>query len=272
MQYFFDVWQRVRKRLLGKHVILMLDYDGTLAPICDTPGEARLPYASKEVLLRLAASAFCKIAIISGRTLADIKKMVDLKGIIYVGNHGLQIEGPKIKFESPVPSGYRKLLNVLKEELTRKLSCVKGVFIEDKQLTLTVHFRLVAKKQVAFVKTVFHETVIVALVRNKIKIKPGKKVLEIRPPVNWDKGKSVLWLLGRYKFMLGNNTIPLYMGDDVTDEDAFKALLRKGITVAVGKDSDSSAQYYLRSPDEVKECLLRIAQLYTEDRHTWPVS
>jgi trehalose 6-phosphate phosphatase len=265
MEHLFAAWQSVRRKLSGTQVILLLDYDGTLAPIRDTPGKALLPYATKKVLTRLKASGCCKIAIISGRALRDVKKMVDIQDITYVGNHGLQIEGPKIKFESPLPYGYAKLLGALKDELTRKLSCVKGVVIEDKGLSLSVHYRLVAKGDIALVKTIFHETIIVALVSNKIKIRPGKKVHEIRPPVSWDKGKSVLWLLARYKFMHNNDVTAVYMGDDASDEDAFKALQGKGITVAVGKAQDSNASYYLRSPVEVKECLSRIAQLCKED-------
>jgi len=117
----------------------------------------------------------------------------------------------------------------------------------------------VDKKNIPQVKTIFHETVILYLVRNKIKIKTGKMVLEVRPPSEWDKGKIVLWLLVRQKFALKDKSfVPIYIGDDKTDEDAFKVLKNNGITIFVGKPKPSYAQYYLKDTNEVKEFLKRI--------------
>lgn len=112
------------------------------------------------------------------------------------------------------------------------------------------------KKQIPFLEDVFHEITTFYLARNKIRIKRGKMVLEIRPPVEWDKGKVVLWLLGRQKFVLQDKSfIPIYIGDDTTDEDAFDVLKDKGLTIFVGEPKVSSAQYYLKNTDEVKEFL-----------------
>jgi len=262
MKNLFRHWDNLRKELSNKYVMLFLDYDGTLTPIVSTPDKAFIAQEIKRILNELSKSLRCKLAIISGRALKDIKNMIGLKRIIYSGNHGLEIEGPKIKFESPVSVRYKAILEQIKKELSLKLANIKGAFVEDKGLSLSIHYRLVDKKQVPLVKTAVHETAIVYLIRSKIKIKSGKKVLEIRPPVEWDKGKVVLWLLARQQFLLGENKIfPIYIGDDTTDEDAFKVLKKKGLTIFVGEQGNSEAQYYLKTTEEVTECLSRILEI-----------
>ncbi len=252
MRYIFHDLEKIKRSLEGKYIFLFLDCDGTLAPIVNTPDKVIISPETKKLLGSLSQKKNCRIAIISGRTLADIKKRFGLKNIIYSGNHGFQIEGPKIKHELAVPLGYKKALRRIKTRLKEKLSGIKGVFVEDKKLSLALHFRLADKGQLPFIKTVFHESIILYLLKNKIKVSPGKKILEVRPPLRWDKGKIVLWLLGRQIFALKKeNVLPVYIGDDVTDEDAFKALKNKGLTVFVGKPGNSKADYYLKSTEEV---------------------
>jgi len=202
------------------------------------------------------------LAIISGRSLKDIKNMVGLKNIIYSGNHGLEIEGPKIKFKIPLPAGYTSVLRQIKNDLKKKLFTIKGAFLEDKGLSLSLHYRLVNKKNMALLKSIFDEATTAYRIKNKIKIRPGKMMFEIRPPIKWDKGKIVLWLLRRERFVLkDNNLLPVYIGDDLTDEDAFGALKNKGLTVFVGGKKASRAKFYLKNHQEVREFLKRILRL-----------
>ena len=262
MKNIFDYWDKLKEELGNKYIMLFLDYDGTLTPIVDTPNKAIIPQETKRLLSSLSKKKNCRIAIISGRTLVDIKKKFGLKNIIYSGNHGFQIEGPKIKHELAVPLGYKKALQRIKTHLKEKLSGIKGVFVEDKELSLALHFRLADKRQLPFIKTVFHESIIFYLVKNKIKITPGKRILEVRPPGHWDKGKIILWLLCRQMFELKKeNVLPIYIGDDITDEDAFKALKSKGLTVFVGKPGNSKAGYYLKNTKEVAKFLRLISDL-----------
>lgn len=243
-------------------MFLFLDCDGTLAPITDTPEKTVIPRETRILLDSLSHKSNRRIAIISGRNLADIKKRIGLKDIIYSGNHGFQIEGPRIKHEPAIPEGYKKILRRIKTNLENKLSGLKGVFVEDKKLSLALHFRLVDKQRLPFVKTAFYESIILYLVKNKIKVSSGKKILEVRPPVNWDKGRVVLWLLARKQFIQGEKeAFPIYVGDDMTDEDAFKALGRKGLTVFVGKSGSSNAAYYVKNTKEVINFLRLIADL-----------
>jgi len=262
MRYLFGRWDEIERKLKEKHTFLFLDFDGTLVPIATAPDKAILSKETEEVLKKISENSKHKLAIISGRALKDIKNMVGLRKIIYVGNHGFEIEGPKIKFTRRVSSEYKATLAKIKERLSEKLSKVRGFFIEDKGQTLSVHYRLVSKDNIPFVEVVFHETVILHRVKDRIKIKPGKMVFEISPPVEWDKGKVALWLLARQKFILKNKGIfPVYIGDDVTDEDAFKVLRNKGLTVFVGKPKISYAAYYLKDTKEVIKFLKILSNL-----------
>lgn len=266
MQYLFDVWDVLSLRLRRKNLFLFLDYDGTLVPIAASPEKAVLADETRQALSRLAGLPGIRLAIISGRSIKDIKKMVGISGIIYVGNHGLEIEGPKIRFLSPLSGRYRSMLEGIRDKVRAGLSAVKGTFVEDKGLILAVHYRLADERKAPLVKTIVHEAVITYLVKNRLKIRPGKKVMEIIPPVEWNKGKVALWLLGREKFRLDDKeVVPLFVGDDTTDEDAFRALAGRGVTIFVGEPKTASAaRYYLNSSREVRKLLGCVAELRQE--------
>lgn len=252
--------------------MLFLDYDGTLTPIVETPNQAIIPSETKDLLEQLSRKPKCKLAIISGRALKDIKNIVGIKNIIYAGNHGLEIEGPKIKFAIPVSPDYRAILKKIKKSLNIKISSISGAFIEDKGLSLSLHYRLTDKKDIPLLKGIFSKVVSPYLGRNKsqepqpnlvswdnIRIKSGKMVLEIGPAVKWDKGKVVLWLSAKQKAVLNRKSIiPIYIGDDRTDEDAFKAIKNKGLSIFVGKPKHSQSNYYLKNTREVVEFLKQI--------------
>ena len=262
MEYLFSHLEKLKNRLGDKFVILFLDYDGTLTPITETPEKAVISREAKDLLNKLSKKSHCSVAIISGRSLSDIKTIVGIKDIIYAGNHGLEIEGPKIKFESQVSPRLKSIIRHIYEDAVSKFPKIKGVLIEDKGLTISVHYRLVDEKDIQEFLSIFNEITDSYIVRGKIKINAGKKVYEIRPPVMWNKGKVALWLLARQQFLLEKNKIlPVYIGDDVTDEDAFKALKKKGLTIFVGEQGNSEAQYYLKTTEEVTEFLRLISDL-----------
>ena len=262
MEYLFYNRDKLKDRLRDKIILLFLDYDGTLTPIVSTPQKAFIPQKVKKLLNELSKIPTCKLAIISGRALSDIRAIVGIKDIIYAGNHGLEIEGPKIKFESQFSPRLKSIIRHIYEEVVSKLSKIKGVLIEDKGLTISVHYRLVDKKDIQGFLSIFNEITDPYVARGKIKINPGKKVYEIKPPVMWDKGKVVLWLLVRQQFLLGEDKIlPVYIGDDTTDEDAFKVLKNKGLTIFVGEPASSEARYYLKTTEEVTGLLRLISDL-----------
>jgi trehalose-phosphatase len=262
MRYIFKDLEKLKEILRGKYLFLFLDCDGTLVPIRDTPDKVVIPQQTKNLLISLSRKKNCKVAIISGRSLSDIKKKFGIKGIIYSGNHGFQIEGPGIRCVQFIPAGYKKALSCIKTRLESGVDGIKGVFLEDKGLSLALHFRLADKKKLPFIASIFRRAILLCSSKCKATIKRGKKVLEVMPPVSWDKGKIVIWLLAKQEAVLRRkNILPVYIGDDLTDEDAFKALKGKGLTVFVGKPRRSRARYYLRDTGEVGRLLRLISSL-----------
>lgn len=262
MRYFFKDWKRIKKAAGAKDVMLFLDYDGTLTPIAPTPSQALIPPEVKKTLFEYSKTPSCSLAIVSGRALRDIKTMVGVPGIFYVGNHGFEIEGPGIFFENLMTLDVKAVMEKIKEDLKKKFSGIEGVFLEDKYFTFSVHYRLAQSSQEPLVKRILKEVCKPFLRKKKIKVSFGKKVVEVRPPLAWDKGNAVLWLLAKRRYALnGKEVLPVCVGDDATDEDVFQALKGKGITVVVGRNKKSAARYYVESPSEVHRLIAQILEL-----------
>ena len=256
MKDLLESWDKIVQAWDDKNIILFLDYDGTLTPIAQSPSQAILSEENKELIGRLVNIPVYQVVIISGRALADVKQMVGIEGIFYIGNHGWEIEGSSIHFESLIPVQVSSEMEKIKFELITQLSDIQGVFVEDKGVTLSVHYRSVATDKESLVRKIFERICTPYRRKNIIKFHEGKKVFELKPPVQWDKGKAALWLLRKQEVLKGKgNVLPVYVGDDSTDEDAFKALRNKGITAFVGKSKFSTAQYCLAGPEEVTELL-----------------
>ncbi|MBN1895219.1 trehalose-phosphatase [bacterium] len=236
----------------GKNVHLFLDFDGTLAPIVRSPENARLPDSVKKVLNRLARAPGFQVTVVSGRSLRDIQKRVGIRGMTYGGNHGLEISGPGFRYAPPLPRAYHRALACLRPVLNRALRPFPGAILEDKDLTLSVHYRRLAPGLVPSFKRTLKSAVSLWRDRGAVALRTGKKVLEIRPPISWGKGDAVLWLLNRNSLP---EDIPVYIGDDRTDEDAFAALRGKGITIRVGRSPRSAARYRLNGPGAVEQFL-----------------
>jgi trehalose 6-phosphate phosphatase len=255
MKYLLSELDNIKRLLTDKLIFLFLDYDGTLAPIAQKPAYAVIPKQTKDLLRELSKKPRCITAVISGRGITDIMHLVGLSDIIYGGNHGLELAGPGIRFNSPVSQKHRDTLIKINKVLRNKLRSIKGVLIENKGLSLSIHFRRVNDKNIPMVKNIFCEATAFNLWRNEIRVRLGKKVLEVFPPVNWDKGKAVLWLLHNMSFSESTPAFPIYIGDDVSDEDAFKMLKNSGLTILVGNQKKSDAQYYVNNTDEVVDFL-----------------
>jgi len=262
--HIFSAWDKLAKTLRGKFLYIFLDYDGTLASIAESPEKAVISERTAGLLRELSGMPERKIAIISGRGLKDVMKKAGLKKLTYAGNHGLEIKGPGVKVLKAVPAKYKRALTRLKGVLVKKLSSIEGAFLEDKNFSVTVHYRQVAKKDIPGVKAVLREALDVPGVSDAVKVRSAKMAVEIRPPVEWDKGRAVLLLLSRQKAKLAGKKrkiIPIYAGDDATDEDAFRALRSVGVTISVGNKEGTSAEYFLKDTDEVEILLRKILDL-----------
>jgi trehalose-phosphatase len=257
MKDLLEYWPSVARAITRKQAVIFLDYDGTLTPIVDKPGRAVLPPATRSILKKLAKNPHCTLAIVSGRSLADVKRRVRINGIVYAGNHGFEVDYHGIHLVFSNNEEFSQRLKVLERYLREKTKGIKGVLIENKGISLSVHYRLAAKRKIHVVKEIF-TTMVRPYVRGKLlSVSTGKMVLEIRPPVQWGKGDLVRWMLpdSSHKKQAG---AVFYFGDDTTDEDAFKMLKGKGYTVLVGAKKISGAEYYLRNSGEVREILHKI--------------
>lgn len=260
MESLFDSWGDI-ERALAPGALLLLDYDGTLTPIVERPELALLPPDMKELLGR--ASRHYTLGIISGRSLAGVKELVGLEGIYYAGNHGFEISGPGIELVKPEAERVRPTLVNLCEELRTKLNDIKGAIVEDKGSTASVHYRLVAQEEFGRLKNIFEEAVRPHIDSGAVRVTHGKKVFEIRPNVEWDKGKAVLWISSVVD-PKGELT-PVYVGDDRTDEDAFSALKEKGVTILVSEEPiESNAKYSVKNVDEVQIFFEKLITLKTQ--------
>jgi trehalose-phosphatase len=255
MKHFFN---QLKPENLKAGAILVFDYDGTLTPIVKRPELVRLPSDVRR-LLRTLAKRF-KVAIISGRSLSDIKKRVGLDGIYYSGNHGFEISGPRMKLVFPQAERARPIISKLCAELRRELKRVSGVIVEDKGLTASVHYRLVVRDKLKAVKKTLEKIVKPQVLSGRVRMTFGKKVFEIKPNLEWDKGRAVLWIIASVDPK--KKLVSLYFGDDQTDEDAFLALKDRGITVLVSKNRKKShAKFFLRDVGEVKMFLERLVEI-----------
>jgi len=251
MRYLLSDLDKIKPLLSDKLIFLFLDYDGTVAPIRPKPGLAVISKRAKNILRKLSKYPYCKLVVISGRSLKNVRRLVGLDNIIYGGNHGLELKGPQVRFKSPVSKKHRAIITKISRVLHNKLRHIKGVLIENKDLSLSIHYRLVASKNIPLVKTLFCQATAFNLWRNEIRVRLGKKVLEVCPAVNWDKGKAVLWLLQNMSFSENASVMPIYIGDDATDEDAFKMLKDSGLTIFVGRPQKTNARYYVNDTTEV---------------------
>jgi trehalose-phosphatase len=246
------------------HVLLFFDYDGTLTPIVSRPELAVLSAEVRNSLKALVRKEAMSVGIISGRSLAEIKAMVGVGGLYYAGNHGLEIEGPDLKYVSREAEMARSLTKNLAGKLAVALGDISGTIVEDKGLSLSVHYRLVKKGEEKAVSEIFESVTSALLKEGKIRITTGKKVFEVRPPIDWNKGKAIQKIAGEIMSALNlKQALTVYLGDDNTDEDAFKVLHSpEGWSIFVGGENPSSAaEYYLDSPAEVSEFLSRIVDL-----------
>lgn len=240
-------------------MVLLLDFDGTLAPIVERPEAAAMPASTRAALERLLGRPDVEAALISGRGMADVRERAALPGVAYAGNHGMEMHGAGFDRVHPDAEAARPALERVIAALAAPLAQIPGAIVEDKDLTLSIHDRMVAAER---------RDEVAALVRDAVagvaglRVTEGKRVLEVRPRIEWHKGRAVEFLLDGLAPPAGAPV--LYLGDDTTDEDAFGALRERGgngggVLVTGEAPPVTSAGWTLRDPAEVGGFLAALA-------------
>jgi alpha,alpha-trehalase len=235
----------------NKRIVIFLDYDGTLTPIVDRPAHALLSADMRQTISDLAR--YCPVAIISGRDRADVQRLMQLDDIFYAGSHGFEIVGPHgMHIAHEQGTDFLPILDRAEQELDLELARVEGAFVERKKFSIAVHVRGVSQNDEAAVEAIVDDV----LARHPdLRQGYGKKVFELQPRLDWHKGKAVLWLLQALE-LDGPEVLPLYIGDDLTDEDAFRTLADRGVGIVVEEGSrPTAASYVLKHPEEVRAFL-----------------
>ncbi len=247
---------------VNKRLVVFLDYDGTLTPIVARPEDAVLTPTARAAVENLAAR--CTVAVISGRGLAGVRELVGIDGLFYAGSHGFEIAGPRgLRVDNEEGAAFLPLLDQVQGELELALAAIEGSQVERKKFSVAVHYRNVRPDLQARVKDVVDG----ALARHRtLRVSAGKKVWDVQPDIDWNKGKALVWLLGALGFD-SCATLPLYIGDDTTDEDAFRAIYSRGVGIVVQEEPRrTAAQYALRNTGETRVFLERLAAGMREAR------
>ncbi|AWK71777.1 trehalose-phosphatase [Rhodococcus oxybenzonivorans] len=245
---------------------VFLDFDGTLADIVSDPSAAVLVDGAAAQLARLARE--CPVAVISGRDLEDVRSRIGMEGIWYAGSHGFELSGPDGEhYENAEALTAVSLLAQTGRLVEEQLHGIPGVLVEYKRFGVTVHYRNVAAARVDEVIAAVYEA---AHGVDGLRVAAGRMVIELRPDIRWDKGRALEWILGHV--LDSTQLLPLYVGDDLTDEDAFDAVATTGVGIVVRSeeagDRRSAAGFAVDGPAQVCELLQRLADLLARDPKT----
>ncbi len=259
MRHLLSAWEDVAFILkAAEHILLLSDFDGTLAPLAQKPKDVHLPKRTRHHLATLARTPSYTVGVISGRALREVEGMVNIADIFYAGNHGLEIKGPGLSFVHPEAQKLAPALDEANRELQKALWDIPGILVQNKGLSLSVHYRRVQVEKVGRVREVVHHVLGMPHFSSVLRLTEGKKIYEVRPSVEWDKGKAVDVLLDHCITSKGIKTVlPIFLGDDSTDEDGFRTVgMRDGISVVIDEEErETTANYSLRSLREVQQWL-----------------
>jgi trehalose 6-phosphate phosphatase len=246
------------QRLSGRLPAVFLDYDGTLTPIVDRPEDATISDGMRDTVRRLADR--CPVCVVSGRDRRVVQRLMGVNDLIVAGTHGFDIWSPAggaIRREEAIE--FAGVLEEVRARLSQELASIEGALVEPKTGSVAAHYRLVPLEQRPRVEEIVQS--VLAEHQGELKIMPGKLVYEILPNVEWDKGKAALYLL-KVLDLDREDVVPIYLGDDLTDEDAFRALAGRGVGVLVGRVDDpeiagrsTAADYVLHTIGEVQQFL-----------------
>ena len=239
-----------------KKTVFFLDYDGTLTPIVDRPQDAIVSKEMKDTVKRLSKK--CQVFIVSGRYREDVRDLLGIKELLYAGSHGFDIQGGDFSMVHPKAE---EVIPVVAENIKRlesNLRGIEGLLIEKKKFSVAVHYRLVDEDK--YLSRIKQEVEAIAKENVSLRLMIGKKVFELLPNIEWDKGKAIRWILEAMN-MHWNDANIIYIGDDVTDEFAFRMIRTRGASLVVSEEEKiSAADFRLNNPGEVRELFERFIE------------
>jgi trehalose-phosphatase len=249
-RYLFPHWREIASRIRrARDLALFCDFDGTLVGFRDRPENVALSSVARQAIARLAGNPRIHFWMVSGRRTADLRRRVNVADVGYLGLHGFELDG-----RPPAHAGVlRNLLPRMMEHFTAKLASLPGVWVEDKEYCFVVHFRNAPPSLAARASRLVRAEL--KSFGGRFRLQPGRNALEVLPREIRGKGFAVQSLLKK----MPSAILPIGLGDDATDESVF-AVLRRGITVHVGRSRKTRAHFYLRSPAEVTTFLQRLAR------------
>jgi trehalose 6-phosphate phosphatase len=228
-------------------LLFCTDFDGTLAGIAEDPDAPELIPENRDALETLRDHDRVRVAVISGRELADLRSRVGLSGIDYAGNHGLEIHRQGNTTVHPVAEKRQKELDDIIADIEDRLAGT-DCFVEDKSVSATVHYRTAPERAEEVHEAV--ESAVENVASGGFELSTGKEIIELTPAVAWDKGRALSLLAAEY-----GDWLSMYVGDDTTDEAAFRALGDAGIGIHVGAGEETAADYRIENPAAVERFL-----------------
>lgn len=260
----FSALDRPDGPVTGRNLAVFFDFDGTLSQIVADPDSAQLEDGADDALTLLAGQ--CPVAVLSGRDLADIRARVGIDGIWYAGSHGFELTDPDgAHHENDAAATAIPVLADAATALHTRLAAIGGVVVEHKRFGVAVHYRSAERAHLDEVTA----TVRAAGQRHGLRVTTGREVIELRPDVDWDKGKTLRWIIDHVADDSGS-LLPIYLGDDITDEDAFDAIAGDGVAIVVRHTDDgdraTAARFALADPAEVTEFTGQLARQLRGER------
>ncbi|MFC6906143.1 trehalose-phosphatase [Halalkalicoccus tibetensis] len=234
-------------------LVVCTDFDGTLAPIEEDPDAPEIDPENRELLERLRDAGDTRVAVVSGRALTDVRERVGVEGIAYAGNHGLELEREGSVVVHPIAKRHADRIERICEALSEALAGIDGTGIEDKGVTATIHYRQTPDEAVPVVREAVDDAV-ERFGGSGIEKTDGKEIVELRPEVRWHKGMAVSMLVDDHP----DDWLPIYIGDDTTDESAFRAV-DDGLAIYVGT-GETDAHYRVPTQSGVTPCLSALAE------------
>ncbi len=238
-------------------VLLLFDFDGTIAPIVGDPLKAEMLPHWRDWLVALMRKSNIEVGVVTGRAQPDAKERVRIDRMLIASDHGYEIWRGRKKLFS-IGSEFTAKMKRLGSIVYKKFGSIPGVSIEQKDYSVALHYRHVDLKKQNWLVKEYMGMIRPILKEQNLELMRAKKLFEVRPKKFWDKGKSSKWIWEN----IAPGYLPVYFGDDTTDEDAFRELKSEGITIRVGLKKSSKAEYYVRKIDDAAPLMKWLLEEY----------